>query len=318
MYLSFYGLREEPFRLTPDPRFFHLAEPHRDALNTLMRGVLLRKGFMVITGPIGTGKTTVLHALLQILTERFFTENRMLSAFLLNPTLTRDELLEAVLEEFEIDCSSTTKPRRLQVLYQTLLDAQRRKGTALLVIDEAHLLPVELLEEIRLLSNMETYQEKPLQIILCGQTELLSVLTRPETRALQQRIASRCQLRALSLAETRTYVAERLHAAGLRGASPFSGQTVEEIHRFTEGVPRLINLLCDGCLMLGMTTNRKQIQLDMIEEAATTLGINGKSNSPAAQDSHVAAPRQTQAVQSAVEALIETIHQARANSRMQP
>ena len=318
MYLSFYGLREEPFRLTPDPRFFHLAEPHRDALTALMRGVLFRKGFMMLTGPVGTGKTTLLHTLLQILTERFFPENRMLSAFLLNPTLSRDEFLEALLEEFEIDCSSTTKPRRLQVLYQALLDTQRRKGTALLVIDEAHLLTLELLEEIRLLSNMDTYREKPLQIILCGQTELLSLLAKPETRALQQRIADRCQLRAMSLPETRAYVAERLHAAGLRGPAPFPSPTLEEIHRVTQGVPRLINLLCDGCLMIGMNTNRKQIQLDILEEAATALGMNARTDTSAAPDCPVAPQRHNQTAQSAVEALIETIRQARANVRMEP
>jgi general secretion pathway protein A len=155
-----------------------------------------------------------------------------------------------------------------------LFQTQQQGGTAILLIDEAHLMSVELLEEIRLLGNTDTYQEKLLQIVLCGQPELFAVLQRPELQALQQRIASTCLLRPLSLPETRAYMAERLHAAGLRGSSPFTGTAVEVIHRLTTGVPRLINLLSDACLSVGFELKRKQIDQSLVEQASEdVLGL---------------------------------------------
>ena len=275
MYTTFYNLREEPFRLTSDPRFFHLAEPHAAALATLVEAVMRRKGFVLMTGPIGTGKTTVVHTALQILTERAATSHPISSAFILNPTLSREEFLEMLLSEFEIPCTSASKPARLAALQRMLLETQRRGGTSLLLVDEAHLLTPELLEEIRLLSNADTYQEKLLQIVLCGQPELLTLLRKPELRALRQRVASSCSLRPLSLPEVRAYIAERLHSAGFRGtASPFPTHAVEEIVRLTEGVPRLVNLLCDACLTIGCKAHRPAIDLAIIEEAASELGLN--------------------------------------------
>ena len=274
MYTAFYQLKEEPFRLTPDPRFLHLADPHRTALKVLLQGVLQRKGFTVVAGPVGTGKTTLLHTALQILTEKSEGRGRLVSAFLVNPTLAPSELLEAVLEEYEITCTATSKPRRLAALHQMLFQTQQQGGTAILLIDEAHLMSVELLEEIRLLGNTDTYQEKLLQIVLCGQPELFAVLQRPELQALQQRIASTCLLRPLSLPEVRAYMAERLHAAGLRGSSPFTGTAVEVIHRLTGGVPRLINLLSDACLLVGFELKRKQIDQFLVEQASEdVLGL---------------------------------------------
>jgi type II secretory pathway predicted ATPase ExeA len=274
LYTAFYQLKEEPFRLTPDPRFLHLADPHRTALKVLLQGVLQRKGFTVVAGPVGTGKTTLLHTALQILTEKSEGRGRLVSAFLVNPTLAPSELLEAVLDEYEIICTATSKPRRLAALHQMLFQTQQQGGTAILLIDEAHLMSVELLEEIRLLGNTDTYQEKLLQIVLCGQPELFAVLQRPELQALQQRIASTCLLRPLSLPEVRAYMAERLHAAGLRGSSPFTGTAVEVIHRLTGGVPRLINLLSDACLLVGFELKRKQIDQFLVEQASEdVLGL---------------------------------------------
>lgn len=271
MYTSYYELKEEPFRLTPDPRFLHLADPHRTALKLLLQGVLQRKGFLIVTGPVGTGKTTLLHTALQILTEKAGGSNRLVSAFLVNPTLSPSELLEALLDEFEITCAATSKPRRLAAFHQMLYQTQQQGGTSLLLVDEAHLMNVELLEEIRLLGNTDTYQEKLIQIVLCGQPELFSVLHRPELKALQQRIASTCQLRPLSLPETRAYIAERLHAAGLRGPAPFTTTAVEDIHNLSGGVPRLINLLCDGCLSIGYEMQKKQIDQAIVKQAAEDL-----------------------------------------------
>jgi general secretion pathway protein A len=275
MYTSFYNLREEPFRLTSDPRFFHLSEPHAAALAALIEAVMRRKGFVLMTGPIGTGKTTVVHTALQILSERAATSHPISSAFILNPTLSREEFLEMILTEFEIPCTGTSKPARLSALQRMLLETQRKGGTSLLLVDEAHLLTPELLEEIRLLSNADTYQEKLLQIVLCGQPELLGILRKPEMRALRQRVASSCSLRPLNLPEVRAYVAERLHSAGYRGATTlFPTQVLEEIVRLTEGVPRLINLLCDACLMNGYKTRRSVVDLTTVEESASEMGLH--------------------------------------------
>jgi general secretion pathway protein A len=270
VYLAFFQLKDEPFRLTPDPRFLHLAEPHQIALTVLLEGILYHKGLVMITGPIGTGKTTVMHTALRVISTK---KLGISSALLFNPVLTRDEFLEMVLEEFEVSCPSASKPRRLMALHQMLLETQRGGGTAVLFIDEAHLLSTELLEEIRLLGNADTCQEKLLQIILCGQPELLTMMKRRELSALQQRIAARAHLRPLTLAETGDYVAGRLKAAGLQGPSPFSPRTLETVFRHSGGAPRLINLICEGSLTLGFRTQRRTIQPDVVEEVAVSLGL---------------------------------------------
>lgn len=273
MYTQFYNLREEPFRLTPDPRFLHLAEPHRIALGVMLQSILTRKGFIALTGPIGTGKTTLIHAALHLLAENAAVKDKLSTAFIVNPTLTREEFLEAVLDEFEITCASTSKPRRLAALHDVLLATQRKGGTTILIVDEAHLLTNELLEEIRLLSNTDSYQEKLLQVILAGQPELQTKLYHPSMKALLQRIAANCNLRPLSLPETRVYVMERLHAAGLREESPFSPTVLEKVFEFTTGVPRLINLLCDGSLSIGFNQKKLQIDAPIVEEAAGKLNL---------------------------------------------
>lgn len=272
MYLAHFGLREEPFRLTPDPRFLHLAEPHRTALSKLFATILRRKGFHVLTGEVGTGKTTLLHAILQILSQAKVERNQVVSAFLVNPTLSREEFVEAVLEDFGIACATPSKPRQLAALHNFLVETHRKCRTAVLIIDEAHLLSLELLEEVRLLSNLDTHRDKLLQVVLCGQPELKQMLSCPEATALRERIACQCQLRSLTLNETRAYIAERLHAAGLRGSSPFSSAGLEEVFRYSRGVPRRINLLCDASLVAGFNLQAKSISADMVQDAASELG----------------------------------------------
>jgi general secretion pathway protein A len=273
VYTKFFNLREAPFRLTPDPRFLHLAEPHRLALRVLLEGILTRKGLLVLCGPIGTGKTTLMHSAMTLLEKTSAFKGKLKTAFLVNPTLSREEFLESVLDEFEVSCSTTSKPRRLAALHEMLVVTHQHGGTAVLVVDEAHLLTPELLEEIRLLSNADAYQEKLLQVVLSGQPELQINLNHPNMRALQQRIAASCQLRALSLPETRVYVMERLHAAGLQGAPPFSGTVLEQVFTHTSGVPRLINLLCDRALSIGFSQQQQAVDSSMLEEAAGQLNL---------------------------------------------
>ena len=273
MYLNFYGLREEPFRQVPDPRFLHLAEPHRAALLAMIDAVVRRRGFMVLTGPVGTGKTTILHAALRLFSQKFSGERKVHSALLVNPTLNRDEFLESVLDELEIGCASTSKPRRLLALQQFLRETRLRRGTTVLIVDEAHLLSPELLEEIRLLGNSDDYGEKLLQMILCGQPELLDQLRDSKLLALRQRIALYRELRLLNPAEIHDYIRERLHAAGLRGPSPFSAEVIEEIYHSSRGVPRLINMICDQSLSLGSEWRTSQISVDIVQEVSAALSL---------------------------------------------
>src|ERR1700751_480306 len=222
MYLSYYGLKVEPFRLTPDPNFVHLSEVYRAALTVVLEGILYRKGLVMITGPIGTGKTTMVHTALQMLANVSRQKRPIRRALMFNPTLNRDEFLEMMLEDFRVSCASPSKAPRLMALHQMLLEMKAQGGTAVLFIDEAHLLSPELLEEIRLLGNADTQSEKLLQIVLSGQPELTTMMSQPELSALRQRIAGRASLRALSRPEARVYIAERLHLAGLEGnATPF-------------------------------------------------------------------------------------------------
>ncbi len=312
MYLAYFQLKDEPFRLTPDPRFLHLSEPHRAVLKTLLEGILYRRGLIMISGPIGTGKTTVVHSALQILGEISRTRMPIRTALLFNPLLTREEFLEALLEEFEVPCASTSKPRRLMALHEMLLDVQRRGGTAALIIDEAHLLSSELLEEVRLLGNADTHQEKLLQIVLSGQPELSAMMARRELSALQQRVACRARLRPLSEAEARAYIAERLHRAGLNGTSPFPGFAIRVIYQYSQGVPRLINLICDGCLVLGYQTQRKVVQPDMVEEVAISLNLPNTAGTPERKPSAAGSMPVDIARKSAVDFLIEAMRQNRA------
>lgn len=280
MYLSYYKLKTEPFQLTPDPRFLQMAEAHRNALSNLFQGVLMRKGFMVLTGPVGTGKTTLLHAVMHILNNPSVSKSPLSTAFIVNPTLTREEFLEFILDEFEVPCASSSKPRRLAALQQMLVETHRRGSTAVLVIDEAHLLTPELLEEIRLLGNTDSYREKMLQVILSAQPELHTVLRGQELVALRQRIAGWCELRPLNLQETRAYITERLHVAGSELPSPFIPAAVDTIFAHSKGVPRLINLICDQCLVLGATAGRTQIDSHAVEEALMAMGWEVKVSDP--------------------------------------
>jgi general secretion pathway protein A len=238
----------------------------------MLEGVGGRKGLQVATGPVGTGKTTLLYGLQHILSYEAAPDRPIRSAFIVNPTLTPDEYYEALLHELELPMAAT-KPARLRTLHELLLRSFQGNGNVVVIIDEAHLITPALLEEIRLLLNLDNYPKSVLQIILCGQPELLNLLKRPDLLALKQRIAMFSQLRVLTLAETRSYIAERLHVAGLHGENPFTGQAVEEIHRFSAGVPRVINLLSDRSLTAGFREQMKKIGTDCVIDAAEELNL---------------------------------------------
>jgi general secretion pathway protein A len=273
MYSSFYGLKQEPFRLTPDPRFLHLAEPHRNTLRAMVEGVAGRKGLQVSIGPIGTGKTTLLYCLQHILSHESTSERPVKSAFVVNPTLTPDELFEALFDELEIHANAPTKPARLRALHELLLSSYKSNGAVVVIIDEAHLMPPALIEEVRLLMNLDNYPVNVLQVILCGQPELFPLLMKPELSALKQRISVVTRLRALTLMECRAYIAERLHVAGLRGENPFNTAALEEIYRVTNGVPRVINSICDHTLAIGFRRQIKKLGPDFVSEAAEEMGL---------------------------------------------
>jgi len=279
MYISYYGLKAEPFQLTPDPQFLHLSETHQAVLTVVVEGILYRKGLVMITGPIGTGKTTILNAALQMLTDASKEQMPIRSAFLFNPMLSSDEFFEMMLDDFKVVCSSTSKAGRLIALYKMLMETQQKGGTAVLFIDEAHLLSAQLLEEIRLLGNADAHQAKMLQIVLCGQPELAQFMNRKELQALKQRIVAHAVLRPLNSQESRDYVAERLHLAGLKDESPFPPETLDAILRYAQGVPRLINLICDASLTLGYRTQKKTFPADMVEEVVVSLGLIQPSSS---------------------------------------
>jgi general secretion pathway protein A len=280
MYSNFYGLKQDPFRLTPDPRFLHLAEPHRNTLRAMVEGVVGRKGLQIAIGPIGTGKTTLLYCLQHILSHEATREHPLRSAFVVNPTLTADELFEALFDELEIHASAPTKPARLRALHELLMASHKKNSPVVVIIDEAHLMPAELIEEVRLLMNLDNYPVNVLQIILCGQPELLPLLMKPELAALKQRISVVTKLRALTLTETRAYIAERLHVAGLRGESPFTTPALEEIFRLANGVPRLINSVCDHTLGTGFRHQQKKLDADSVIEAAGEMGLGQLSSEP--------------------------------------
>ena len=273
MYSAFYGLQQEPFRLTPDPRFLHLAEPHRNTLRAMVEGIASRKGLQISVGPIGTGKTTLLYCLQHLLMHEASPQCPIRSAFIVNPTVSVDEMFEMLFDELEITTHATTKPARLRALHELLLETHNRNGAVVVIIDEAHLLSPALIEEVRLLLNLDNYPVNVLQIILCGQPELLPLLMKPELMALKQRISVVSRLRALTLIETRAYIAERLHVAGLAGESMFTTPALEEIHRRTNGVPRLINSICDKALSLGQRRQSRKIGADLITDASDELSL---------------------------------------------
>jgi general secretion pathway protein A len=271
MYTEFYGLSEKPFSLTPDPRFLFLSASHREALAHVLYGVEQGEGFISVTGEVGTGKTTLCWTLL----ERLGPDTEV--AFLFNPMLSGEELLRAICVEFGLASAGLTRAQINDELNRFLLEQRRAGKRVLLIIDEAQNLPPQTLEEIRLLSNLETATSKLLQILLFGQPELDAKLESRELRQLRQRISVRWGLQALDAGETREYVRHRLRMASGGHGELFSSGALREVHRRSGGVPRLVNLICDRALLAGYAAGLEQVGEEIVSGAAhEILGRKGR------------------------------------------
>lgn len=276
MYLDFYGLKQFPFSLTPDPRFIFKTESHLEMLATIKYGVEHNKGLIVVTGEVGTGKTTMLRLALHQLGEE------VMPVYIFNPFLTAAEFFEQVAAEFGLDVGKKVSKPDLLAKLAHLVSVRHAQGLrTLLVVDEAHGLPTALLEEIRLLLNFETNDEKLLQIVLSGQPELQEVLNKPQLRQLKQRIALRSTIKPLSLFEISKYIRFRLKHAGARNVNLFDNHATGLIGAVSQGIPRVINNICDNALLYGYAAGSEAITREMIEEVVDNLDLsssNVKSN----------------------------------------
>jgi general secretion pathway protein A len=271
MYESFYGLRENPFNVTPNPEYIYLGENHREALAQLLYGVKERKGFIVITGEVGTGKTTLIHYLLDRLNG-----NHTKTALLFNPKLTVDDFIQYILKDLGVRVQGKTKGEYLHNLHRYLLSAYQREERVILIVDEAQGLKPELLEEIRLLSNLETSRSKLLQIVLLGQPELDKTLSQSGFRQLRQRINLRYHLAPLSEKETGEYIGKRLRIAGAKEPI-FTERAIKQVYLESGGIPRLINILCDNALLNGYALDRKRVNESSVKEVAKDLDLRKNS-----------------------------------------
>ncbi|HSZ63737.1 MAG TPA: AAA family ATPase [Terriglobales bacterium] len=269
MYKSFYNLQRAPFEITPDPSFLFPTTRHNEALASLYYGVTAHRGFVVLTGEVGTGKTLILRSLLGLLQRR-----DVAFALVFNPTLSPVEFMRYIALDFGLQVTGKAKDELIHVLNAFLLQRHQKGLTTILVVDEAHHLSSEVLEEIRLLTNLETSQQKLLQIVLAGQPELDQKLDSHELRQLKQRIALRCHLDPLNAIETREYMRRRLQIAGANGAVQiFSGPAIEAVYTHSRGIPRIINTICENALLAGYAKHAPTITSEIIDGVAQDLRV---------------------------------------------
>jgi len=276
MYEQYYGFAEKPFSLTPDPKYLYRSESHANALELLLYAIERREGFVVITGDIGTGKTTLCRALLEQTDQKTFT------ALLLNPFLSEEDLLKAILQDLGVLSRGEgrvgggpplSKQDLVNTLHDFLLSLVPIGGRTVVIIDEAQNLPLAVLEQIRILSNLETNKEKLLQIILVGQLNLVSLLRSPELRQLDQRVSIRYQLKALTEEEVGAYVSHRLAIASGASSVVFTPNALRLVHACSGGIPRLVNMLCDRSLLGGYSAQTTRIDEDIVATAAEALDL---------------------------------------------
>ena len=268
MYNAFFGFSESPFNLSPDPAFFYRSEQHEEALANLVYGVQARKGFIVLTGEVGTGKTTMLECLRDYLEDQFIE-----FAFLFNSRINSDQFFEMIAYDLDLPCARTSKTEVLFALNQLLVEQAQDGRTVVLIVDEAHNLEWEVLEEIRLLGNLENRNGKLLQIIMAGQPEFDRKLDAPNLRQLKQRVVLRCNLHPFSLREAIEYMESRLMHAGMPDQAVFSEELMAEIHVRTQGIPRVINGVCDNLLLSAFAAESKVCTVEMLDEVCRDMRL---------------------------------------------
>ena len=277
MYLAHFGLARRPFEMSPDPYFFFPTAPHQEALAGLIYGITARKGFLVLTGEVGTGKSLLVRCLLDALDRR-----RVVCAYVFNSLLSPGEFLAYIAEDLGVAGGHGSKSELLLRLNRHLIENHRQGLTTVAVVDEAHLLGADVLEEIRLLTNLETPEGKLLQIALVGQPELDAALETHELRQLKQRISLRLRLRGLRLSETFLYVRSRLAAAGAGSEEIFTPAALWMLHSYSSGIPRLINTLADNSLLAAYAAGKRGVTAELVEEAAADLRIRPAERARAA------------------------------------
>jgi len=279
MYKKFFRLRENPFNVNPDPRYLYLTGHIQEALACLIHGIQARKGFVLLTGEVGTGKTTVLNKLLE-----WCRQEQICTAFMFNPRLSELEFFDFMMADFGIPCDSAMKSRTLMKLNQWLLEQYHSGRRAVLIVDEAQNLSPEMLEEIRLLTNLETATAKLLQIVLAGQPELEEKVNDPQLRQLRQRITLWAKTGPLTLLETQGYIKQRLRMAGSTGEEIFSSEAIEAVHHHAGGIPRITNLLCEHALISAFVEHSKTVSKKIVEDVARDfdfqdIGVKPESKS---------------------------------------
>jgi len=271
MYKAFFGLKENPFNVSPDPRYLFLTQQVKETLSSLTYGIQTRKGIITLTGEVGTGKTTLVNRLLDWLRER-----PTKTAFLFNSRMNSAQLFDFILTEFDIPCESRSKSQQLMKLNQWLMERFRAGEIAVLILDEAQNLTFPVLEEIRLLTNLETSTEKLLQIVLSGQPELDEKINLPQVRQLRQRVMIRCKTAPLTKELTHDYILERLRIAGAAPGQPpiFSPAAMDSVHLYSLGIPRVVNLLCEHSLINAYVEQQRPIQSKVIEDVAREFQLD--------------------------------------------
>jgi general secretion pathway protein A len=275
MYNAFFGFKQNPFNLSPDPSFLFRSVQHEEALANLIYGVQSRKGFIVLTGEVGTGKTTMLECL-----RDYLLSQQVSFASLFNSRLTVSEFFELLAYDFDLRCNRLSKTEVLLALNNMLLDRAAMGRTTVLIVDEAHNLDWDALEEIRLLGNLENRRGKLLQIILAGQQELDSKLERPEYRQLKQRIALRCLLRGFDVQDTVAYVDTRMACAGVADQTILSRGILQEVHYRAQGIPRLINSICDNLLLTCFAMESRVATIEMLDEVTADMRLEYPGQRP--------------------------------------
>jgi general secretion pathway protein A len=273
VYRAFFGLRDDPFSLSPDPSFLYRSEQHEEALSNLIYGVQARKGFIVLTGEVGTGKTTMLECL-----RDWLAQQQIEFAFLFNSRVTAPEFLQMVAYDFDLKCDHRSKPEVLAGLQEMAFRQNEKGSTAVLIVDECHNLEWDVLEEIRLLGNLENRHGKLLQIILAGQPEFDRKIDDPSLRQLKQRIVLRYQLKPFDETDTARYISSRLKQAGMPNQQVFPQELIAEIHRRTKGIPRIINAVCDNVLLCCFADASKVATPEMLDEVTEDMRLDYAQN----------------------------------------